>query len=129
MSNEIITPATVHPTKGYSHAVKMGGLVFVSGQVAQDQAGEIVGKGDVRTQTEQVFANLRAVLEASGSGLDLIGKITVFTTKAEHRPAIAEVRQRVFEGIGRFPASTYLVVTALAVPDFLVEIEAVASVR
>jgi 2-iminobutanoate/2-iminopropanoate deaminase len=126
---EIFAPKTVHPTKGYSHAVRMGDLVFVSGQVSQDTAGTIVAKGDVRGQAEQVFANLKAVLEAAGSGLDRIGKITVFTVKPEYRPAIAEVREKAFAQIGHYPASTYVVVSQLAVPDWLVEVEAIAMVK
>lgn len=129
MSYQVIAPSTVHPTKGYSHAVRMGDLVFVSGQVSQDITGAIVGKGDVAAQAEQVFANLRAVLEASGSGLDRVGKITVYTVKPEYRPAIAAAREKVFAAVGHFPASTYVVISALAVPDWLVEIEAVATVR
>lgn len=128
MSYQIIAPKTVHPTKGYSHAVRMGDLVFVSGQVSLDTSGALVGKDDVATQTEQAFANLRAVLEASGSGLDRVGKITVYTVKPEYRPAIAAVREKVFAAVGHYPASTYVVISALAVPDWLVEIEAVATV-
>lgn len=129
MTYEIIVPKTVHPTKGYSHAVRMGDLLFVSGQVSQDISGQIVAKGDVRAQTEQVFANLKAVLEAGGSSLDRVGKITVYTVKPEYRPAIAEIREKVFSAVGHYPASTYVVISALAVPDWLVEIEAIATVK
>lgn len=131
MDFEIISPSSVHPTsdRGYSHAARMGNLLFVSGQVARDQAGQTVGKGDIKRQTEQVFDNLRAVLEASGSGLEWVGKITVFTTDLTYRPAIGEVRDRVFRPVGHFPASTFVVISSLADPDFLVEIEAVALIR
>src|SRR5512140_2127471 len=99
----------------------MGDLVFVSGQVSQDVSGKIVGLGDVRAQAEQVFANLTAVLEASGSSLSKVGKITIYTISTEYRPAIAEVREKVFSSVGHYPASTYVVISALAVPDWLVE--------
>jgi 2-iminobutanoate/2-iminopropanoate deaminase len=127
----VINPAGVYvpPTFSYSHAVRMGDLVFVAGQVAQNGSGELVGKGDIRKQTEQVFENLRIVLEAAGSGLDLVGKVTVLTTSLEYRQAIHEVRSRVFGPIGYYPASTLAVVTSLANPDFLVEIDAVARIR
>jgi enamine deaminase RidA (YjgF/YER057c/UK114 family) len=125
----ILNPTTVHSTTGYSHAARIGDLVFVSGQVSQDLEGNVVGKGDIRAQVEQVYANLRAVLEAAGSGFDLIGKTTVFTTSLEYRPVIAEVRSRLFESLGHVPASTFVVVSSLANPDWLVEIEAVAAVR
>jgi enamine deaminase RidA (YjgF/YER057c/UK114 family) len=107
----------------------MGDLIFVSGQVAMTAGGELVGKGDVRAQTEQVFANLRAVLDAAGSGLDRVGKITVLAMRLEDRPIIGEVRNRVFAPYGFVPASTFAVVASLANPDWLVEIEAVAAVR
>jgi 2-iminobutanoate/2-iminopropanoate deaminase len=126
---KVLAPSTVHPTAGYSHAVRMGDLVFVAGQVAKNDRDEIVGKGDVGAQTAQVYRNLKAVLEAAGSGMDRIGKITVYTTSLDYRAAIAAVREKVFREAGHFPASTFLVVSSLAHPDYLVEIEAVAAVR
>jgi reactive intermediate/imine deaminase len=129
MDFTVFNPATVHPTTGYSHAVRMGDLVFVSGQVATNPAGELVGKGDIRAQTEQVFANLQAVLEAAGSGLDRVGKLTVLVVRLEDRPVIGEIRNRLFAPFGYVPASTLAVVASLANPDWLVEIEAVAAIR
>jgi reactive intermediate/imine deaminase len=129
MEFQTSNPSTVHPTTGYSHAVRMGDLVFVSGQVAMTPAGEMVGKGDIRAQTEQVFENLRAVLDAAGSGLDRVGKLTVLATRLEDRPIIGEIRNRLFAPFGYVPASTFAVVASLANPDWLVEIEAVAAVR
>lgn len=128
MPVEVIQPDTVHETRNfaYSHAVRLGDLIFVAGQVPRDKNGETVAPGDPLAQTEQVLANLRTVLEAAGSGLDRIGKVTVFTTSLEHRPAIHEVRHRVFGEIGHYPASTMVVVKSLADPEWLVEIEAVA---
>ena len=130
MSIQVIQPDTVHDTTAYaySHAVRMGDLIFVAGEVARDRNGDLVGKGDVRAQTEQVFENLKAVLEAAGSGLDKVGKVTVLTTSLEYRPIIHEIRSRVFQEVGHLPASTLAVVTSLADPDWLVEIEAVAMV-
>ena len=129
MEFSIFNPSTVHPTTGYSHAVRMGDLVFVSGQVATSPTGELVGKGDIRAQTEQVFANLQGVLEAAGSGLDRVGKLTVLVVRLEDRPVIGEIRNRLFAPFGYLPASTLAVVASLANPDWLVEIEAVAAVR
>ncbi len=128
---QVVQPDSVHDTTAfaYSHAVRVGDLVFVAGEVARDRDGRLVGKGDVRAQTEQVFANLRAVLEAAGSGLDRVAKVTVFTTRLEYRPIIHEVRARVFqESGGVLPASTLAVVSSLADPDWLVEFEAIAAV-
>jgi 2-iminobutanoate/2-iminopropanoate deaminase len=125
---EVIQPPTVHDTKAYSysHAVRMGDLIFVSGQVGRDRNGELLGKGDARVQTEQAFANLKLILEAAGSGLHKVGKVTVFTTSLEYRPIIHEVRSRIFQEVGHLPASTLAVVSSLAFPDWLVEIEAIA---
>jgi enamine deaminase RidA (YjgF/YER057c/UK114 family) len=107
----------------------MGDLVFVAGQVAEDDKGQLVGKDDIRAQTIQVFENLRLVLEAAGSGLDLVGKVTVLTTSLAFRPVIHEVRSKVFGSIGHYPASTLAVITSLAKPEFLIEIDAIALVR
>jgi 2-iminobutanoate/2-iminopropanoate deaminase len=127
----VIKPTTVFvpPTFSYSHAVRMGDFVFVSGQVAQNVKGELVGKDDIRAQTEQVFENLRLILEAAGSGLDLVGKVTVLITRLDYRPVVHEIRARVFGKFGHTPASTLAVVTSLALPEFLVEVDAVALVR
>jgi enamine deaminase RidA (YjgF/YER057c/UK114 family) len=126
-----ITPSTVHvaPSFSYSQAVRMGDLIFVAGQVAENAKGELVGKDDIRAQTVQVFENLRLVLEAAGSGLDLVGKMTVLTTSLAHRLAIHEVRSEVFGPSGHYPASTLAVITSLAKPEFLVEIDAIALAR
>lgn len=128
MPKQIINPTTMAPPTGYSYAVKKSGTpVFISGQVALDSAGKLVGEGDIAAQTEQAFQNLRTVVEACGGTIDDIVKITVFVTDVAYRPAVAAARQRFFPG-GQYPASTYLVVSALAVPPLLVEVEAVAMI-
>ena len=129
MSLTLLNPKSVHPTVGYSHVARLGDLLFVSGQVPKNEHDETVYVGDAERQTEVVYENLKRVLEESGSGLDMIGKTTVFTTSLEHRPAINRVRERVFGPIGRYPASTFVVVSSLAVPEWLVEIEVIAVVR
>ncbi len=128
MPKQIVNPTTMAPPTGYSHAVKKSGTpVFIAGQVALDPQGRLVGEGDVAVQVEQVFRNLRTVVEACGGTMDDIVKITIYTTDAAHRRPIAAARQRHFKE-GAYPASTYLVVSALAVPQLLVEIEAVAMI-
>ena len=128
MSKQIVNPAGMAPPSGYSYAVrKTGTPVFISGQVALDGQGKLVGGGDAAAQTEQVFRNLRTVVEACGGTLDDIVKINVYVTDAAYRPAVAGARQRHFRE-GQYPASTYVVVSALAVPQLLVEIEAVAMI-
>ena len=128
MQKQIVNPASMAPPTGYSYAVKKSGTpVFIAGQVALDGAGKLVGEGDAAAQAEQALRNLRTVVEACGGTIDDIVKITIFVTDAAYRPAVAAARQRFFPG-GQYPASTYLVVSALAVPPLLVEIEAVAMI-
>ena len=124
----VINPPEMAAPTGYSYAVKKTGTpVFISGQVALDGKGNLVGENDVAAQVEQVFANLRTVVGACGGTLDDVVKITIFVTDASYRPAVAAARQRHFKE-GQYPASTYLVVAGLAVPQLLVEIEAVAMI-
>ncbi len=124
----VINPPDMAPPTGYSYAIKKSGSpVFISGQVALDRDGKLVGENDAAAQTEQAFANLRTVVAACGGSLDDIVKITIYVTDAAYRPIVAAARQRHFKE-GQYPASTYLVVAGLAVPQLLVEIEAVAMV-
>ena len=113
---------------GYSQAVLVGDLVFVAGQVAWDEKGRVVGGTDARLQTEQAFSNLQAVLKAAGSGLDRVAKLTIFATSRDNLAAIRDVRHKVFDPVGHYPASTFVVISGLATPELLVEIEAVATV-
>jgi len=128
MSKTVINPPTLAKPTGYSYAIKKSGTpVFISGQVALDADGKLVGENDAAAQTEQVFKNLQAVVEGCGGTMADIVKITIFVTDPSYRPAVAAARLKWFKE-GEWPASTYLVVSALAVPTMLVEIEAVAMV-
>jgi enamine deaminase RidA (YjgF/YER057c/UK114 family) len=128
MAKQIINPAALPPPRGYSYAVRKGGTpVFISCQVSIDASGQLVGKDDAVAQTEQVFRNLRTVVEASGGTLDDIVKLNLYVTDAAFRPAVVAARARHFQE-GRYPASTYVVVSALALPELLVEIEAIAMI-
>jgi enamine deaminase RidA (YjgF/YER057c/UK114 family) len=128
MAKTVINPPTLAAPTGYSYAIRKSGTpVFISGQVALDGRGRLVGENDAAAQTEQVFQNLKAVVEACGGSLDDIVKITIFVTDPSYRPAVAAARLKYFKE-GQWPASTYLVVAALAVPQMLVEVEAVAII-
>ena len=128
MSKTVINPPALATPTGYSYAIKKSGTpVFISGQVALDADGKLVGENDAAAQTEQVFKNLQAVVEGCGGTMADIVKITIFVTDPSYRPAVAAARLKWFKE-GEWPASTYLVVSALAVPTMLVEIEAVAMV-
>ena len=107
-----------------SQAIQMGNAIYVSGQVAIDEAGEIVGKGDMKAQTRQVFENLETVLGSAGASLSDVVKITVFITDISRLMETHEVRAEVLPDPP--PASTAVEVKALAFPDLLIEIEAVA---
>jgi 2-iminobutanoate/2-iminopropanoate deaminase len=120
-----INPATVRKVSGYSHAlVKSGTPVFVTGQVSWDVNGVVVGKGDIRAQVEQTWANIHAVLADLGASIVDVVKLTTYATDARFMQEIGEGKARQFEE-GQFPASTFLVVAGLADPDLLVEIEVV----
>ena len=104
-------------------------LVLISGQTARDAAGNLVGKGDLKAQTTQVFENLRIALEAVGAGFKDVAKLTTFVVnlKPNDRVMIAEVIGKYFPA-GRRPAHTLVGISALAVEDLLIEIEATAAV-
>jgi enamine deaminase RidA (YjgF/YER057c/UK114 family) len=129
VDTEILEPKNVFKPTGYAHAARLGDLLFVSGQTPRNKDGSTAAIGDIRGQTEKVFENLVAVLEDCGSGLDRVGKLTVYMTSLEHRQTISEVRQQYFAPLRRPCASTTVVVTSLMSPEWLVEIEAVATLR
>ncbi|HEU5188529.1 MAG TPA: Rid family detoxifying hydrolase [Methylomirabilota bacterium] len=107
----------------YSQAIRVGDLVFVSGQIPlKPGASQLVGPG-IAEQTEQVFANLRAILEAAGSGLDRLVKTTVFLKDLADFPAMNEVYKK---HAGNTPAARSTVQVAAIPAGALVEIEAIA---
>jgi enamine deaminase RidA (YjgF/YER057c/UK114 family) len=116
--------------KGYSHVVSASGgtTVYVAGQVAFDAEGRVVGPGDLRVQTEQVFKNLVRALAAAGARIEDLVKITIFVVDYEpaDREVIREVRGRFIEGPP--PASTLVGVQALVMPELMIEIEAIAVI-
>jgi 2-iminobutanoate/2-iminopropanoate deaminase len=110
-----------------SQAMRVGDLIFVSGQAAIDRNGQLVGVGDFDVQAEQAFRNLSDVLEAGGSSLSDIVKVTIFLTDMGNFPKIVELRGKWFSE--PYPADTIVQVVALALPELEIEIEAVALVR
>ena len=126
MAKQIVNPPAVATPRGYSHAVKKAGVVVhIAGQVALDASGAVVGPGDIDAQARQAFANVAAVVGACGGSMADVVKTTVFVTDLSYRPAVATARQEHWPH-GDFPASTFVVITSLAVPELLVEVEAVA---
>ena len=121
---EIRVGGLAEPISHFTDAVRAGDLVFVSGIVAVDGEGRLVGGDDVVAQARHVFENMRAVLAAADCGFEDVLKVTIFLTDVDDRPKINPVRQEIF-GAAR-PASTLVEVPRLAVEGAKIEIEAIA---
>ena len=114
------------PAAPYSLAIEAQGrrALHISGQVPVDPQGNLVGKGDVRAQTVQVFENIKALVEAAGGTMENVVKVGIFVTDIGSRDTISEVRRQYLKD--PFPAATMVEISRLVSPDWLVEIEAVA---
>lgn len=122
----IPAPDGVAPAPAYSHVVMGSGrLIAVSGQLALDEKGELVGPGDPLAQARQVFENLRRCLAAAGASFEDVVKVTYFVTDVAHMPAVRRARDE-FLDPARLPAASAVQVAALMAPEFLMEIEALA---
>ena len=126
---KIHNPPTIAPPTGYSHVAELRGgkLVFIAGQVALDRSGMVVGQDDYRAQAEQVFKNIGLALASAGGGFDDLVRLTYYVLDVSHLPEVREVRDR-FVNTARPPTSTAVQVSRLVRPEFLLEIDAVASV-
>ncbi len=108
-------------------AVVAGNMVFLRGQVGQDlDTATSVGIGDVAVQTEQAMRNIATLLEEAGSTLDEIVKVVVYLTDPRYREPVYQVMGRWLKGV--HPVSTGVVVSALARPEWLVEIDVTAVI-
>jgi len=130
MTIDFLNPPALCPTFGWTHVVAQSGgrTIYVSGQVAVDERGELVGKGDLRKQTEQAFENIRIALAAVGAAFRDVVKMNLYVVglKPEHVPIIREVRSR-YVSADHPPASTLVGVSALVGSEWLIEIEVVAA--
>lgn len=133
MEKQFLNPSTIATPRGYTHVVTatQGKMVFISGQVAFNMKGELVGKGDLRAQTIQVYENLKNALTAVGATFADVVKLNTYVVdfKPADLAAIREVRAQYFPNAERMPASTLVGVQALAFEGLLIEIEAVAMVK
>ncbi len=120
-------PGLSTPT-GYSHIVSATGgrTIYISGQVAFDAKGQLVGKGDLAAQTRQVFANLDTALKAAGATFNDVVKTNYYMLDASQVQVVREIRSKYFSQ--DLPASTLVEVRRLADADFLIEIEVIAVV-
>ena len=107
-----------------SQGIRVGELLLVSGQVGIDDAGELVSLDDFDAQADQAFRNLARVLEAGGSSLDRVAKVTIFLTDMTNFPKIVELRRKWFTP--PYPADTIVEVRSLYRPEVKLEIEAIA---
>ena len=127
---ELLIPNTMPKSVGYSQVATVTGgtIVFISGQVALDKSGNVVGKDDFKAQLEQVFENLKAAVEAAGGTFDDIIKLNSYVVDMSHLADFREVRDK-YVNVKNPPASTAVQVPRLFRPEFLVEVEAVAVVK
>ena len=122
-------PMLSKPT-GYTHVVETVGAVktvYISGQIAFDGNGNVVGAGDMKAQAEQVFKNLDTALRAAGATFADVVKMNSYTTDMSKVADVREVRARYFGA--NAPASTFVEVKGLVRPELMLEIEVIAAVR
>ena len=123
-----INPAGLSTPRGYTHVVepKPGRTLYISGQIALDHEGKLIGAGDITAQTRQVFENLKVALAAADAALSDIAKLTVFMKDISQLNAYRAVRDTYFTG--KYPASSLMQISQLVMPELLIEIEAIAVV-
>ena len=127
MDKQQINPWTWQDALGFSQAWRISGasqILLFSGQAPISPEGQLVGEGDFDAQVDQVFRNLKEVLEAAGAGFDAIAKITVYLTDMTRLRDFGRIKAGYIAGPQ--PASTAVGVTALALLGMMVEVEAVA---
>lgn len=127
MTHRYINPPTLARPMGYTHVVEASGArtFYISGQVALDDSGNIVGEGEMGAQARQVFENLHTALRAVGASFKDVVKLTYFIVDMSQMQAVREARDQYIQP-EYLPASTAVEVRRLAREEFLLEIEAVA---
>jgi reactive intermediate/imine deaminase len=123
-----LNPSTLSTPTGYTHVVQVHGgrTLYISGQVAFDKSGNVVGKGDFAAQVTQVFENLKSALAAGGATFDNVVKVTTFVTDLSQMQTLRSIRGKYYGT--NAPASTLVQIMKLAHEDLLIEIEAIAVV-
>ncbi|HYY62992.1 MAG TPA: RidA family protein [Gaiellaceae bacterium] len=122
-----LSPEALAPPSGYSHVVDApaGRIIYISGQVPLDTAGELVGEGDFEAQTRRVFENLSAALDAAGASWSDVVKLSYFLRDVGQIATVRSIRNE-YVDTEHPPASTLVEVSGLFRDDVLIEIEAVA---
>jgi enamine deaminase RidA (YjgF/YER057c/UK114 family) len=130
MTLELINPEDLDTPESYTHVVAATGsrMIFVAGQMPEDAQGNLVAPGDLPAQARQVFDNLGRALAAAGARPEQVARITIYVVghRPEYLPVIEEARIALFGG--HKPADTFLGVETLALPGYLIEVEAIAVV-
>ena len=128
-SRQHLNPSTVSTPRGYSHAVVVSGgkTIYLSGQISLDRTGKLVGEGNLKAQAQQVFENLKAVLEAAGATFADVVKFGIYMLDASQVQVVRDVRDTFIKADAP-PASTLVEVRRLAREGLLLEIEAIAHV-
>lgn len=125
---QVEVEALAAPAGHFSHGIVTSGrLLFVAGQTAVDENGDLVGGDDAAAQARQVLSNLQRVIEAAGGRIEDTARTTVYLIRLEDRGPVGQVRREFFPSPP--PANTLLVVSSLAQPEFLVEIDAIVALR
>jgi enamine deaminase RidA (YjgF/YER057c/UK114 family) len=125
---QIISPEMDNATAAklsYAYGIRTDNIVWIAGQVARDAEGNLIGEGDAEAQAEQCFKNIRAIVEAAGGTMNDIVRMVIYLTDRAYRPALGAARARIFSE-PLLPTTTLVIVAGLALPEYLVEIEAVA---
>lgn len=126
-ANRIATSPDPMEQFNISQGFRVGDFVIISGQTANNEHGVLIGENNFDEQAKQVFHNLDMVLKAGGASLDSVIKVTIYLTDMSYFPKIVELREQYFSK--PYPADTIVEINALASPEFMLEIEAVALVN
>jgi 2-iminobutanoate/2-iminopropanoate deaminase len=125
MMKKVIVPKNLHRPFGYAHAIQIDNTIYISGQIALDEEMNVVGKNDIAQQTEQVYENLKKVIEDAGGMMTNIVMLNIYCTDIEaFDKKTRHLRKKYFGDY--YPAITAVEVKRLYRPDFMIEMEAVA---
>ncbi len=121
-----ILPQGLSANPAFAPGVQVGELLFISGQVAQDNEGNLVGPGDGEAQTRHIMSRIQTIAEAAGASMGDVVKTTTFLTDLAVYPAFSRVRAETFPNSP--PASSTVIVAGLVRPEFFVEVEAIVHI-
>jgi len=126
---EKLSAKSVYDPPAYSQVIKVTGaqsILFLAGQVSYDKAGGVLHPGDFKGQAREVFRALLAHVKAAGGTVESIVKVNTYLTDIRYRADLVPIREEIFGK--KLPASTLVAVQALAHPDWLIEVEAIAAI-